>query len=335
MQSSDAPAGMPMPAPEVRQNPSGPRNLSALAAIAMEGGATRYDIPYPITVPERARPWSCCFRSASPGKQSFSLRPTEACPTRRPIRSGWRALPTRAAGSWSEVPSPSSSRGRFWGRGWSTPSPDGATTTVPFALERGLAVETVRTYTEEGARIARIEAGALTIERDTVNRTRYRVKNGSDKLAKVLLKHPRQPQARLHNPPKGTEDNVGSGSALVPADAGPHAVTDLTVDERQSFERNVDWLSQEADDAIKALPGRQARGCADREGSARVLGRSSDTPQVDRRKEKALRRADRARAFRPKRPAETCARSRRTRPRPTCGRSSPTGLRRARSGSTS
>jgi hypothetical protein len=112
-------------------------------------------------------------------------------------------------------------------------------------------VETQRTFSEEGARIAKIESGTFTIERDTVNRTRYRVKNGSDKGAKVLLKHPRQSGARLFNPPKGTEDNVGTQSALVPAEAGPHAVTDLTVDERQSFERAVDWLSQEADDAAK------------------------------------------------------------------------------------
>jgi hypothetical protein len=141
--------------------------------------------------------------------------------------------------------------GAFLGQGMVDPLPDGATTTVPFALERGLAVETQRTWSEEGARISKIESGSLTIERDTLVRTRYRVKNGSEKAAKVLLKHPRQGGSRLHNPPKGTEDNVGTQSALVPADAGPHAMTDVTVEERQSFERAVDWLSQEADDAVK------------------------------------------------------------------------------------
>ena len=132
--------------------------------------------------------------------------------------------------------------------------PDGATTTVPFALERSLAVETQRDlHRRRGTRRSKIESGALTIERDTVTRTRYRVKNGSDKAAKLLVKHPRNAQARLFNPPKGTEDNVGTGARWCPIEAPPHAVADLTVDERQSFERTVDWLSPEADDAIKAL----------------------------------------------------------------------------------
>jgi hypothetical protein len=113
------------------------------------------------------------------------------------------------------------------------------------------AVETQRTHTEEGARVARIESGVLLIERDAVNRTRYRVKNGSDKMAKLLVKHPRNTQARLFNPPKGTEDNVGTASALVPIETAAHATTDLTVDERQSLERTVDWLAPEADDAIR------------------------------------------------------------------------------------
>jgi len=141
--------------------------------------------------------------------------------------------------------------GAFLGQGMVEPLPDGATTTVPFALERSLALETQRTFNEEGARIARIESGTLVIERDAVMRTRYRVKNGAEKAAKLLVKHPRNPQARLFNPPKGTEDNVGAASALVPIETAGHAVADLTVDERQATQRVADWLSPEADDAVR------------------------------------------------------------------------------------
>jgi hypothetical protein len=141
--------------------------------------------------------------------------------------------------------------GAFLGQGMVDPLPDGATTTVPFALERSLAVDAQRTYAEEGARISKIESGVLLVDRDAVSRTRYRVKNGSDKAAKLLVKHPRNPQARLFNPPKGTEDNVGTGSALVPVETAAHGSTDLTVDERQSLVRTVDWLAPEADDAVR------------------------------------------------------------------------------------
>ena len=36
---------------------------------------------------------------------------------------------------------------------------------MPFALERSLAVETQRTYAEEGARISKIESGVLLVDR--------------------------------------------------------------------------------------------------------------------------------------------------------------------------
>ena len=131
------------------------------------------------------------------------------------------------------------------------PLPEGRHHHGPLRVERSLAVEMKRDYTEEGARLSKIESGSIYIERDAVTRTHYRVKNGGEKGAKVLVKHPRNTQARLFNPPKGTEDNVGTSTALVPVEAAAHAVSDLTVDERQSNERSVDWLSQQADDAVR------------------------------------------------------------------------------------
>ena len=197
--------------------------------------------------------------------------------------------------------------------------PDGATTTVPFALERSLAVETQREFTEEGARVAKIESGLLSIERDSVARTRYRIKNGGDQMARIMVKHRRNVQARLFNPPKGTEDNVGSGSALVPTDAAPHAMTDLTVDERQSTERNIDWLSQQADDAIRLY-------MADKRADAAAVATLRSAWDVrltlvraveERSKLGASKTSSRRR---PKRPAATSRRSKRTAPRPTCVR---------------
>src|SRR5258708_8551000 len=47
--SAMAPAAQSM---ESRPNPSGPRNLSALAAVAVEGGSTRYDTPTLVTLPD-------------------------------------------------------------------------------------------------------------------------------------------------------------------------------------------------------------------------------------------------------------------------------------------
>jgi hypothetical protein len=239
-----APAPMP-------QNPSAPRNLSALAAVAVEGGSTRYDIPLPITVPDKSATMVMLLSKAVPGESIFLFAPDGGVADSQAHPFRVARFTNKSGGLLERGPIAIFEAGAFLGQGMVDSLPEGATTTVPFALERSLAVETKRDYTEEGARLSKIESGSIYVERDAVARTHYRVKNGGDKGAKLLLKHPRNVQARLFNPPKGTEDNVGTGSALVPIEATAHAVSELTVDERQSNERAVDWLSQQADDAVR------------------------------------------------------------------------------------
>jgi hypothetical protein len=67
-----------------------------------------------------------------------------------------------------------------------------------------------------------------------------------------MIKHPRDGGARMNNFPAGTEDNVGTGTALVPTTVAARATADLVLDERQQTTRTVDWLSPLADDAVKA-----------------------------------------------------------------------------------
>jgi hypothetical protein len=233
------------------QGPSAPRNLSALAAVAIEGGSTRYDIPLPITVPDKSATMVMLLSKSVPGESIFLFAPDGGVGDSQAHPFRVARFTNKSGGLLERGPIAIFEAGAFLGQGMVDPLPEGATTTVPFALERSLAVETHRDYTEEGARLSKIESGSIYVERDAVSRTRYRVKNGGEKGAKLLVKHPRNAQARLFNPPKGTEDNVGTGSALVPVEAAAHAVSDLTVDERQSYERSVDWLSPQADDAVR------------------------------------------------------------------------------------
>jgi hypothetical protein len=130
--------------------------------------------------------------------------------------------------------------------------PPNATATVPFALERSLAVQVERKLDERGARLSKIEAGEIWIERDSVHRTIYQVKNGATEPAKLLVRHLRTPQTRLYNPPPGTEDNTGRGHALVPLKVRAHGRAELTVDERRGHSSRVDWLSALAEKAVRA-----------------------------------------------------------------------------------
>lgn len=142
--------------------------------------------------------------------------------------------------------------GSFLGQGMMDPLPAGASATVPFALERAIAIDKEQKFDELGARISKVENGELTIERDSVMLTKYRVKNGGDKLAKVIIKHPRQSDARLYEPPQGTEDNVGTATALVPGRVPPHVTGEIDVDERRTVKREEDWFTNVADNAVKA-----------------------------------------------------------------------------------
>jgi hypothetical protein len=142
-------------------------------------------------------------------------------------------------------------KGSFLGQGMLESLPPGATATVPFALERGLAVEQSATTDERGARVYKIQHGQLTIERDVAMQTTYKVENGTKDPAKLLVRHPRRPGTRLFRPPAGTEDNAALGNALVPININPNGKAELVVDERQSRQQGVGWLDQTADDAVR------------------------------------------------------------------------------------
>ena len=239
------------PAASAPMNPSPPRDLSALAAIAVEAGTTRYDIPTPITVPDKSATMVMLVSKRVPGEAIFLFAPDGGVSDsfRHPFRVA--RFTNQTGGLLERGPIAIFENGSFLGQGVVEPLPDGATATVPFALERSLAVEKEQRTEEVGSRIARIEAGVLYIDRDYATKTTYRVRNGGEE-AKLLVKHARAYQSRLHEPPPGTEDNVGTGTALVPVLAKARATTELVVDERRAIPRAVDWLSELADEAVKA-----------------------------------------------------------------------------------
>lgn len=247
---ADASAPPPPPPP---RSISGPRNVNALAAVAVEGGTTRYDLPTAVTVPDKSATMVMLLSQKVVGEAIFLFAPDGGVPDSmsHPFRVARFANGTR--GVLERGPIAVFEEGSFLGQGMVDPLPIGASTTVPFALERGLAVDRESKFDERGARVAQIENSQLVIERDAVTQTTYRLRNGLDLPAKTLVKHPRASGTKLFQPPKGTEDNVGTGSALIPAMVAPHATANLVVDERATNRRNEDWFTPVADEAVKAF----------------------------------------------------------------------------------
>jgi len=231
---------------------SAPRKMSALAAVAVDSGATRYSIPVRLTIPDASATMVLLINQRVPGEAVFLFSPDGGVPdsSSHPFRVARFTNATN--GMLERGPIAVFEKGAFLGQGMLDPLPPKATATVPFALERSLAVETERRRLELGARIFKIEAGELVIERDSVTRSIYRIKNGGDSKAKLLVRHPRLAAARLYKPPPGTEDNLGAGNALVPIQVDPSGRAELTVEERQPTEESTDWLSPLADDAVKS-----------------------------------------------------------------------------------
>ena len=231
---------------------SAPRRISALAAVAVDSGATRYRLPVPVTVPDESATMVLLINQRVPGEAVFLFAPDAGVPdsSSHPFRVARFTNATH--GLLERGPIAVFEKGAFLGQGMLEPLPPKATATVPFALERSLAVESERRHLELGARLFKIEAGELVVERDSVTRTIYKIKNGSELSAKLLVRHSRLAAARLFKPPAGTEDNLGAGNALVPIVVQAAGRAELTVEERQPTQERTDWLSQVADDAVKA-----------------------------------------------------------------------------------
>ncbi len=231
---------------------SAPRQVSALAGVAVQAGSTRYEIPVPITVPNESATMVLLLSQSVPGEAVFLFAPDGGVPDsmRHPFRVARFTNATK--GLLERGPIAVFEKGSFLGQGMVDQLPPGAKATVPFALERSLAVSIDRKTDERGARLNKIEAGDIWIERDSVFRTIYQVKNGSGRDAKLLVKHDRSAQTRLYNPPKGTEDDTERGYALIPIQVRARARAELTVDERRGQPRRVDWLSTLADEAVRA-----------------------------------------------------------------------------------
>jgi hypothetical protein len=256
--SAAAPRGMMQRRPMAKGGGGGEgfsgraRNAAVLATVAVQAGATRYDVGGTVTIPDGNATMVMLMDKHVPGEAVALFAPDPGVPdsAQNPFRVA--RFTNRTGGLLERGPLAIFTGGAFLGQGMTDPLPDGATATVPFALERSLAVEQNRETREEGARLYHIEAGVLTIAREQVLLAHYQLRNGADHEAKMLIKHARTNGARLVSPPVGTEDNIGTGSALLPATVAAHATTKLTVDERQQMTWTIDWLTPLADQAVQA-----------------------------------------------------------------------------------
>jgi hypothetical protein len=232
---------------------SAPRTESLLATQNVVVGGTRYDLPNPVTVPNDSATMVLFLSRAVPGQTAYVFAPAPGVPDSARFPLHVARFKNDTEGLLERGPiAVFDERAAFLGQAVLEPVSSGAEVSVPFAVERSISVDTKQEQNVQGVRIARIDAGALILMRDTTWTTTYRVHNGKPEEATVLIKHPRQPGTRLKHPPEGTRDAVGEGYALVPVKLRAGEESETLVSERQPTEVPTDWFSAEADVAVRA-----------------------------------------------------------------------------------
>jgi chaperonin cofactor prefoldin len=216
----------------------------------VQGGVSRYDLPNPVTVPNRSATMVLLAVRNVPGESMYLFAPDGGVPDSATHPFHVARFENRSGAMLERGPLAIFETGSFLGQGMLDPLPDGATATVPFALERALAVDSNRTGSIEGARLVRIQHNQITVERYRIERTTYRGRNGMDHAVRVSLRHGLSNGVRLHEPPSGTTQT--DAAALVPLQLPARGNAQVELQTRVPFTIVVDWANEQAAEAIRA-----------------------------------------------------------------------------------
>jgi hypothetical protein len=216
------------------------------------GASTRYDVRQPVTIANDNTSMVLILSHPVRSEEVLLFAPNAGIPSS--AEHPFRAI--RFVNDTGGELEPGSlamfEKGVFVGQALLEPVPSGASATLPFALDRGMSIESEKktdapSIGEE--RLARIAGGKLSIQMDRSVRTIYHLHNGGD-ATRVLVRHGLASGTSLHSPPAGTEERMGT--ALVPVAVGSHNTAELVVDERSGQPVVTDWFSEGAGYAVRA-----------------------------------------------------------------------------------
>lgn len=232
-------------------SPSAPRSVASLAAVARQGGSTRYDLPVAVTIPDQSATMVMLAVRDVPGQRMYLFAPDPGVGESSVHPFQVARFENRTGAMLERGPLAIFEQGAFLGQGMLDPLPDGASATVPFSLERALTVESNNTSAVEGARLLRINREQITIERYNVSRTTYRVRNGRDEDTRVVVRHALSPETTLFEPPQGTEQ--ANGAALVPVLTPRRGRAESLVTTRSPYATTLAWTDPLVVEAVEGF----------------------------------------------------------------------------------
>jgi len=239
---------MPRPPPAITSGAL-QQSVRTMAAIGELGeGVTSYDLDHEVTIPDGGSTMVAILSTLVAGEEVDLFAPDSGVPQSmtHPFRvvrivNGTGAMLERG-------PISVLGRGSFLGQGVLDNLPRDATSFVPFAVDRTVAVESSVENGEAEGRLVRISHGNVTIERFSQRTTVYRARNGGTAAVKVFVRHARIVGAELRTPGENVE--ATDATALVPLQVPAHGDAEVRVIDRTPVQRTVEFVSDFAAEAV-------------------------------------------------------------------------------------
>jgi hypothetical protein len=224
-------------------------SLALLALGSQEGGITTYSASAPVTVRDEASTLVAIFNQRVDASDTLLYRPDGGVPASSTHPFRVVRFTNQAGVALERGPVAIFAKERFLGQGLLEPVPMGATTSIPYALERGVTVSVENASDVDEARLVKIEGGLLTVRRYSLRKTKYVVQNLSDRAGTVYVQHQRWSGWETRDLPAGSEE-VDALTVIVPVAFGPQAKVEVEVVERSPTTQQVQLMSDVGSDAL-------------------------------------------------------------------------------------
>jgi hypothetical protein len=224
-------------------------SLALLALGSQEGGITTYSASAPVTVRDEASTLVAIFNQRVEASDTLLYRPDGGVPASSTHPFRVVRFTNQAGVALERGPVAIFARERFLGQGLLEPVPMGATTSIPYALERGVTVSVESASDVDEARLVKIEGGLLTVRRYSLRKTKYVVQNLSERAGTVYVQHRRWSGWETRDLPAGSEE-VDALTVIVPVAFGPQAKVEVEVVERSPTTQQVQLMSDVGSDAL-------------------------------------------------------------------------------------
>ncbi len=224
-------------------------SLAVLALRAQEGGVARYHARGAVSVPNDSSTLVAILNDRVEADDTLLFQPAPGVPAS--MRHPFRVVRFRNDMGVALERGPVAILGRsaFLGQGILEPLPAGAKASVPYALERSVAVTSAVDERPGGAKLVKIVRGRVTVQRFSTRKTTYDARNLGDERVDLWVRHARRRGYEMVGPREGAEE-TGDEAVLLPMEVAAGGEAKLVVEERSPVVVEVEILSPLAREAI-------------------------------------------------------------------------------------